>query len=116
MFYNHSNEVYFIAHFTPPDFTQKTILRKNLVFIFLIEKSHCLKNSFIYNQVAKVCPKDKDAQKKFTECKKLVHQQAFAKAIEVDDTKVSIVESLDLESMCMLNPLFFLKKANLKFL
>jgi len=52
-----------------------------------------------YEAVAKVCPKDKDAQKKFTECKKLVHQQAFAKAIEVDDTKVSIIDSLDLESM-----------------
>ncbi|XP_066911519.1 serine/threonine-protein phosphatase 5-like [Clytia hemisphaerica] len=52
-----------------------------------------------YEAVAKVCPKDKDAQKKFTECKKLVHQQAFAQAIAVDDNKVSLVESLDLESM-----------------
>lgn len=48
--------------------------------------------------MVKVCPKDKDAQKKFTECKKIVHQQAFAKAIAVDDKK-SIVETLDLEAM-----------------
>lgn len=52
-----------------------------------------------YEAVVKVCPKDKDARKKFTECKKLVHQQAFAKAIAVEDNKVSLVESLDLESM-----------------
>ena len=54
-------------------------------------------------QVAKVCPKDKDAQKKFSECKKLVHQQAFAQAIAIDDNKASLVDSLDLESMSKLN-------------
>ena len=49
-----------------------------------------------------MCPKDKDAQRKFSECKKLVHQQAFAQAIAVDDNKVSLVESLDLDSMSRL--------------
>ena len=46
----------------------------------------------------KVCPNDKAARMKYSECKKIVHQQAFAKAIAVDD-KRSVVESLDLESM-----------------
>ena len=49
-------------------------------------------------QVVKVRPNDKDARLKFTECKKIVHQQAFAKAIAVDDEK-SVVETLDLDSM-----------------
>jgi len=53
-----------------------------------------------YEAVAKVCPNDKDARSKYNECKKIVHQQAFAKAISCGDKK-SIVESLDLESMCI---------------
>lgn len=51
-----------------------------------------------YESVLKARPNDKDAKLKFTECKKIVHQQAFAKAIAVDDNK-SIVESLDLDSI-----------------
>jgi len=51
-----------------------------------------------YEAVLKACPNDKDAKKKFTECKKIVHQRAFAKAIAVDDSK-SVVESLDLDSI-----------------
>lgn len=51
-----------------------------------------------YESVLKARPNDKDAKLKFTECKKIVHQQAFAKAIAVEDSK-SVVESLDLESI-----------------
>ena len=43
-------------------------------------------------------PKDKDANLKFTECKKIVQRQAFEKAIAVDDSK-SVADSLDLDSM-----------------
>lgn len=51
-----------------------------------------------YESVLKARPNDKDAKMKFTECKKIVHQRAFAKAIAVEDSK-SVVESLDLESI-----------------
>ena len=50
----------------------------------------------------KARPYDKDARSKYNECKKIVHQQAFAKAIAVEDKK-SILEIIDLESMCKQN-------------
>lgn len=53
-----------------------------------------------YEAVAKACPNDKDARLKYNECKKIVHQQAFAKAIAVDDKK-SVVETLDIDSMAI---------------
>ncbi|XP_065655533.1 serine/threonine-protein phosphatase 5 isoform X2 [Hydra vulgaris] len=53
-----------------------------------------------YEAVAKACPNDKDARLKYNECKKIVHQHAFAKAIKIDDQK-SIIESLDIESMAI---------------
>ena len=43
-------------------------------------------------------PKDKDANLKYTECKKIVQRQAFEKAISVDDKK-SIASTIDLNSM-----------------
>jgi len=52
-----------------------------------------------YEAVIKACPKDKDAQLKYNECKKIVHQQAFAKAIAVEDNHVSVVDSLNLDQM-----------------
>lgn len=51
-----------------------------------------------YEAVLKARPNDKDAKLKFTECKKIVHQRAFAKAIACDDNK-SVVETLDLSSI-----------------
>lgn len=51
-----------------------------------------------YEMVKKFRPKDKDANLKFTECKKIVQRQAFEKAIAVDDSK-SVADSLDLDSM-----------------
>ena len=57
-----------------------------------------LKTVFASLKVKKFRPKDKDANLKFTECKKIVQRQAFEKAIAVDDSK-SVVDSLDLDSM-----------------
>jgi len=52
-----------------------------------------------YERVYKVKPNDSDAKKKFTECKKIVQQQAFEKAIRVEETTKSVADSLDIESM-----------------
>jgi len=53
-----------------------------------------------YEAVVKACPYDKDAKLKFNECRKIVHQRAFAKAIAVEEEKhVSIVDSLNLDQM-----------------
>ena len=49
-------------------------------------------------QVTKFRPKDRDANLKYLECKKIVQRQAFEKAIAVDDKK-SVAESVDLNSM-----------------
>ena len=56
------------------------------------------KQFFASSKVKKFRPKDKDANLKFTECKKIVQRQAFEKAIAVDDSK-SVADSLDLDSM-----------------
>lgn len=47
----------------------------------------------------KARPKDADARLKFQECSKIVKKLAFEKAIAVDDTKKSIADSIDFESM-----------------
>ena len=52
-----------------------------------------------YERVSKVRPNDKDAKAKFTECRKIVQQIAFNKAIAVDEKATSIAENLDMESM-----------------
>jgi len=52
-----------------------------------------------YERVYKVRPNDADAKKKFTECKKITTQMAFAKAIAVEENKVSIVDSINIDSM-----------------
>lgn len=57
-----------------------------------------LKTVFASLKVKKFRPKDKDANLKFTECKKIVQRQAFEKAIAVEDSK-SVADSLDLDSM-----------------
>ncbi|KAH3851149.1 serine/threonine-protein phosphatase 5-like [Dreissena polymorpha] len=51
-----------------------------------------------FETVVKVCPGDKDAQKKYSECGKIVKMNAFARAIAVDDNK-SIADSLEIASM-----------------
>jgi len=53
-----------------------------------------------YEAVVKVRPNDKDARLKYSECKKIVHREGFAKAIACEDSK-SVTETLDLESMCI---------------
>ena len=52
-----------------------------------------------YERVSKVRPNDKDAKAKFTECRKIVQQIAFNKAIAVDEKTTSVAENLDMESM-----------------
>ena len=52
-----------------------------------------------YEFVAKVCPNDKDAQSKLTECQKIVKRIAFEKAIAVDDHKKSAFDMVDIESL-----------------
>lgn len=63
-------------------------------------------------QVRKYRPKDKDAECKYTECKKIVHQEAFRKAISVEDKK-SVADSVDLNSMGVLISLLFIKSKHL---
>ncbi|XP_065051782.1 serine/threonine-protein phosphatase 5-like [Rhopilema esculentum] len=52
-----------------------------------------------YEAVAKVRPNDKDAQKKYTQCKKVVQEQAFARAIAVESKTKSICETLNIDAM-----------------
>ena len=52
-------------------------------------------------QVAKAHPNDRDARMKFTECNKIVKRIAFEKAISVADTRKSVVDQINLESMSM---------------
>ena len=52
-----------------------------------------------YEGVYKARPNDKDAKLKYTECKKIVQQIAFQKAISVEETKKSVADSIDVESM-----------------
>ena len=52
-----------------------------------------------YERVCKVRPSDKDAKNKFTECRKIVQQIAFNKAIAVEEKSTSIAETIDVESM-----------------
>jgi serine/threonine-protein phosphatase 5 len=52
-----------------------------------------------YEFVVKVCPNDKDALSKLTECQKIVKRIAFEKAIAVDEHKKSAFDMVDIESM-----------------
>ena len=47
----------------------------------------------------KVCPNDKDASVKYEECKKIVTQIRFQKAIAVDESAKSVVNQIDINSM-----------------
>lgn len=53
--------------------------------------------------MAKAHPNDRDARMKFTECNKIVKRIAFEKAISVADTKKSVVDQINLESMSMVS-------------
>ncbi len=46
-----------------------------------------------------VRPNDKDAKIKFTECRKIVQQIAFHKAIAVEEKVVSVVDNLNLATV-----------------
>lgn len=59
------------------------------------------KLAFDYEGVFKARPNDKDAKLKYTECKKIVQQMAFQKAISVEENKKSVAESIDVESMAV---------------
>ena len=53
-----------------------------------------------YERVCKVRPNDKDAKLKFVECRKIVQQIAFNKAIAVEEKAgASVAENIDIESM-----------------
>ena len=54
-----------------------------------------------FETVVKFKPSDKDAQKKFTECNRIVKRIAFEKAISVDDggSKKSIADSINIDTI-----------------
>ena len=54
-----------------------------------------------YVGVFKARPNDKDAKLKYTECKKIVQQIAFQKAISVEESKKSVADSIDVDSMAV---------------
>jgi len=74
----------------------KAYYRRAAAFMALGKYKFALKD---YERVYNVRPKDADAKKKFTECKKLYTQAAFARAIAVEENKVSIVDSINIDSM-----------------
>ena len=49
--------------------------------------------------MCKVRPSDKDARAKYTQCKKIVQEQAFARAIAVESKTKSVCDELNLDSM-----------------
>ncbi|XP_014670214.1 PREDICTED: serine/threonine-protein phosphatase 5-like [Priapulus caudatus] len=52
-------------------------------------------------RVVQAHPNDVDAKNNCKECKKIVQEKAFLKAIAVDHQKSSVADSLDLDSMCI---------------
>lgn len=52
-----------------------------------------------YERVCKVRPNDKDAKTKFTECRKIVQQIAFNKAIAVEEKSASVADTIDVDAM-----------------
>ena len=51
-----------------------------------------------FEAVKRARPRDRDAITKYTECNKIVKQQAFARAIAVEREK-TVAETIDLESI-----------------
>ncbi|XP_064489746.1 serine/threonine-protein phosphatase 5-like [Ornithodoros turicata] len=54
-----------------------------------------------FEAVTKARPNDKDAAAKYNECSKIARRLAFEKAIAVDDSKKSVADSIDIDSMCI---------------
>lgn len=52
-------------------------------------------------QVTKTRPNDRDAQRKFQECQKVVKMIMFQKAIAVEENTKTVAQSIDLRSMGM---------------
>lgn len=52
-----------------------------------------------FSAVTTARPNDKDAKVKFVECSKIVKRKAFENAIAVEETKKSVADSLNLETM-----------------
>ena len=52
-----------------------------------------------FEAVKRARPRDSDAVSKYTECSKIVKQQAFARAIAVESSKKSVAENMDPDSM-----------------
>ncbi|XP_075223084.1 protein phosphatase D3 isoform X1 [Lycorma delicatula] len=52
-----------------------------------------------FEAVTKARPNDKDAKAKYLECSKIVNKMNFEKAIAVDDSKKSIADTINFESM-----------------
>ena len=50
--------------------------------------------------MTKARPNDKDAQKKYSECNKIVKRVAFEKAIAVEDSKKCVADQIHLDTMC----------------
>lgn len=59
-----------------------------------------------YDMVRKAKPSDKDAQKKFEECQKIVKRIAFEKAIACDDNHKSAADSIDIYKIRKFSPSF----------
>eukprot|EP00128_Syssomonas_multiformis_P001558 Colp12_sorted_trinity150504_noHs@23841 len=54
-----------------------------------------------FKTVARVCPKDKDAQEKLKACEKVVKQNAFFAAIASEYNEKSVTDSLEVEHMIL---------------
>lgn len=52
-----------------------------------------------YEYVTKQKPTDQDAKMKYVECKKIVRQMAFEKAISTEENKKNIADSINLDTM-----------------
>lgn len=52
-----------------------------------------------YERVFNARPNDKDAKKKFTECRKIVQEAAFAKAIAVEEKVSCVSDNINVETM-----------------
>uniref|UniRef100_A0A0K2T5Q1 protein-serine/threonine phosphatase n=1 Tax=Lepeophtheirus salmonis TaxID=72036 RepID=A0A0K2T5Q1_LEPSM len=74
----------------------KAYYRRAAAYMALGKFKFALKD---YEAVHKARPNDKDAKTKYVECRKMVQQIAFNKAIAVEEKVVSIVDSLNLASM-----------------
>ncbi|OQR71252.1 serine/threonine-protein phosphatase 5-like [Tropilaelaps mercedesae] len=52
-----------------------------------------------FEAVSKACPSDQDAKRRFHECRKVWQRLAFENAIRVEDTRKSVADSIDVNSI-----------------